>query len=57
MNWFQKLLVKALPAFGKITSFMPGWVRYSFSKISFDKLVDEGYKANAAVQQRRLRES
>ena len=49
MNWFQKLLVKALPAFGKITSFMPGWVRYSFSKISFDKLVDEGYKANAAV--------
>ena len=49
MNWFQRLLVKALPAFGKITSFMPGWVRYSFSKISFDKLVDEGYKANAAV--------
>lgn len=49
MNWIQKLLVKALPAFGKITAFMPGWVRYSFSKISFDKLVDEGYKANAAV--------
>jgi len=49
MNWFQRLLSKALPTFGKVTQFMPIWARYAFSKLTMGRIVSEGYKANAAV--------
>jgi len=49
MNWWQKLVnaffVKAQAVFG----FVPKWMRWSFTKISFNKLVEEGYKINSAV--------
>jgi len=48
MNWFQRLFTKAAASVAKFL-FQPTWTRYPFSKLSTAKLIDEGYKANAAV--------
>lgn len=49
MNWFKKLISKAATVASKAFSFMPVWTRYAFSKLTFFKIVQEGYKQNAAV--------
>ena len=49
MNWFQKLISKAATVVSKAFSFMPVWTRYAFSVMTFFKIVQEGYKQNAAV--------
>lgn len=49
MNWFRNLFSKAITGASRAFSFMPVWVRYAFSKLTFDKIIREGYKANAAV--------
>jgi len=49
MNLFQKLFRKAAGVVSKAFSFMPVWVRYAFSAVTMDKIIREGYKANAAV--------
>lgn len=49
MNWFRNLFSKAAAVVSKAFSFMPVWTRYAFSKLTFFKIVQEGYKQNAAV--------
>jgi len=49
MNWFRQLFSKAASAVSKAFSFMPVWTRHAFSALTFDKIVREGYKQNAAV--------
>lgn len=49
MNIFQKLFSKAAGVASKTFSFVPVWARYAFSSITMDKIIREGYKANAAV--------
>lgn len=49
MNFFKKLFSKAAVTFAKSFAFAPMWMRYAFSAISIDKLIDEGYKKNSAV--------
>lgn len=49
MNFFRKLFSKAAAVVSKAFSFMPVWARYAFSILTFDKIVREGYKQNAAV--------
>lgn len=49
MNFFKNLFSKAAVSFAKTFSFAPMWMRYAFSAISIDKLIDEGYKKNSAV--------
>ncbi len=49
MNWFKQLFSKAAVTFAKSFAFAPVWLRYAFSSISIDKLIDEGYKQNSAV--------
>ena len=49
MNFFSKLFSKAATVVSKAFSFMPVWRRYAFSVMSFFKIVQEGYKQNAAV--------
>lgn len=49
MNFFKRLFSKAAVSFAKTFSFAPMWMRYAFSSISIDKLIDEGYKKNSAV--------
>lgn len=49
MNFFTNLFRKAAVTFAKTFSFAPTWLRYAFSPISIDKLIDEGYKKNSAV--------
>ncbi len=49
MNFFRNLFSKAVSVVSKAFSFMPVWTRYAFSKLTFFKIVQEGYKQNAAV--------
>jgi len=49
MNFFKNLFRKAAVNFAKSFAFAPVWLRYAFSTISIDQLVDEGYKKNSAV--------
>lgn len=49
MNFFRQLFSKAATVVSKAFSFMPVWARYAFSVLTFDKIVREGYKQNAAV--------
>lgn len=49
MNWFKQFFSKAAVTFAKSFAFAPVWLRYAFSSISIDKLIDEGYKQNSAV--------
>ena len=49
MNFFRQLFSKAATVASKAFSFMPKWRRYAFSVMSFFKIVQEGYKQNAAV--------
>ena len=49
MNFFRNLFSKAASIASRTFSFMPVWARYAFSVLTFDKLVREGYKQNAAV--------
>lgn len=49
MNFIQQLFRKAAGIVSKAFSFAPVWVRYAFSVITMDKIIREGYKANAAV--------
>jgi|CXWL01.1.fsa_nt_gi HK97 family phage portal protein len=45
MKWFTGLFRKAASLF----SFVPEWVRHSFSLISYSRLIREGYRVNSAV--------
>lgn len=49
MNWLRNLFSKAAGTLAKTFQFVPVWVRYAFSPLTFDKIIREGYKANAAV--------
>lgn len=49
MNWFRNLFSKALGVASKAFSFVPVFTRYAFSDLTWDKIIREGYKANAAV--------
>lgn len=50
MNFFQKLISPLFAkAAGYVMRFAPKWKTWSFPKISFSKLVNEGYKINSAV--------
>lgn len=52
MNSFQKFLSKVLPPFlshGKLFTFGPPWTRFAFTFFTAERLIREGYKANAAV--------
>jgi len=49
MNFFTDLLRKAIGTVSKAFSFVPVFTRYAFSVLTFDKMIREGYKANAAV--------
>lgn len=48
MNIFQRIFRKAASNLAKFL-FAPTWMRHAFSKFSTAKLINEGYKANAAV--------
>lgn len=50
MNWWQKITgTFSRKAAGVMMKFAPKWRRWSFPTISFEKLVNEGYKINSAV--------
>lgn len=49
MNLFQKLFSKAAAVVSKAFTFVPVWTRYAFSVLTFERMVQEGYKQNAAV--------
>ncbi len=49
MNLLTNLFRKAAVSFAKTFSFAPMWMRYAFSTITTDKLIEEGYKKNSAV--------
>lgn len=50
MNWWQKITSSFSRKAAEVTMrFAPKWKRWSFPTISFDKLVNEGYKINSAV--------
>jgi len=49
MNFFQRLFSKAASSVARALTIAPAWARYAFSAVTFDKIVKEGYKQNAAV--------
>jgi len=49
MNIFQRLFSKAAASIARSMTFAPAWARYAFSAMTFERIVREGYKQNAAV--------